>query len=94
MSSVYRDLHRLCEVGVLVRLSLLHDRNHFQFESALLGRHELHFVCNGCARIIAIASPPNVDQAVDAAERRASDSTFTVDRSRLALFGRCAACRS
>lgn len=92
MSSAYRDIHHLCDVGVLVRLSLLHDRSHFQFAPDLLGRRVLHFVCNDCARVIAVRSPPSVDDVVAAAERSVSTTSFTVENSRLALAGRCAAC--
>lgn len=93
MSSVYRDLHHLCDVDVLARLSLVHDRHHFQFTADIIGRRELHFVCAGCATVTAVTSPRAVDDLVARAARRASTSAFRTDRGRLVLSGRCSACR-
>lgn len=94
LSSVYRDLHHLRDVGVLARLSLIHDRHHFQFSAEVLGREELHFVCTGCASVTTVESPPMVDDVIVKTARYTLTSAFTVDRGRLALFGRCVACRS
>jgi Fe2+ or Zn2+ uptake regulation protein len=94
MSSVYRDLNCLCDVGILERLALLHDRNHFRFRDELLGRRELHFVCNDCSRVTTVESTPVVDKVVAQAERHATTPHFIADRGRLAMFGRCAACRT
>ena len=93
MSSVYRDLHHLRDVGLLVRLSLVHDRHHFQFATDVSGRRDLHLVCIGCSSVTTVESPA-ADEAVDQIVRHQVMSRFSVDRGRLALVGTCLACRT
>lgn len=93
MSSLYRDLHHLREVGLLVRLSLVHDRHHFQFAADVLGRRDLHFVCNDCSSVTTVESP-TVHRVVSRTVEHESTSAFAVERGRLVLFGRCLACRT
>lgn len=94
MSSVYRDLRHLCDAGVVERLALLDDRQHFQLVPELLGHWPLHFVCVNCHGVTSAPSPTTVTAAVRRAERSATNLTFTVARSRIALTGRCGQCRA
>jgi Fe2+ or Zn2+ uptake regulation protein len=92
MSSVYRDLSQFCDAGIVERLTLLDDRQHYQFAPSVLGHRQLHFVCVECQSITTIESPLAVAAAVRRAEGSAAGSDVVVGRSRLTLTGRCRSC--
>ena len=92
LSSVYRDLHHLSTAGVVTRLTLVHDRHHYQVGIEMSGRRQLHMVCVSCTGVTTIETPSSVARLVERAKREATTPLFTAAEDRLSLFGTCAEC--
>ena len=86
LTTVYRTLETLEQIGVLAHTHLGHGAPSYRLASD----DHLHVVCHACGRVV--EAPPGVaDELID---RLAAERGFTVDRSHLTVFGSCADCRS
>lgn len=93
-SSAYRNLAVLEAAGVVHRISGTDEFARFELAEDLTDHHHHHLVCTGCGAISDFTVPDHLEEAVDAlAATVAGSAGFTVERHRLDLFGRCAACR-
>ena len=87
LTSVYRNLEVLVEVGLL-RQVCFHDGCQ-RFELVQPGEHQHHLICSGCGRVIKFSGCP-----LAKLERDLETTTgFTVDRHSLQIFGRCRQCQ-
>ena len=86
VSTVYRTLELLAELRMLSTVDGMDGQKRF----ALVGVHgdHVHLVCSGCGRVEGI-SPYPVDVLALALR---SEHGFHLDRARVTLVGRCAAC--
>jgi Fur family ferric uptake transcriptional regulator len=93
LSSVYRTLAILEEVGLVHRLT--NDNSEYaRFELAedLLGHHH-HLACASCGTMTDVTLPKNVEADLDRALAfLAEQQHFTVDGHRLDIIGTCATC--
>jgi Fur family ferric uptake transcriptional regulator len=86
LTTVYRTLERLEQIGVLAHTHLGHGAPSYRLSSD----DHLHVVCHSCSAVV--NAPPGL--ADELISRLADERGFTVDRSHLTVFGSCADCRA
>lgn len=86
LTTVYRTLEKLEQIGVLAHTHLGHGPPSYRLASD----DHLHVVCHSCATVV--NAPPGL--ADELISRLAAERGFTVDRSHLTVFGTCADCRA
>jgi Fur family ferric uptake transcriptional regulator len=93
LSSVYRTLAILEEVGLVHRLT--NDNSEYaRFELAedLLGHHH-HLACANCGTMTDVTLPKDIEADLDRAlALLAKQQRFIVDGHRLDIIGTCATC--
>lgn len=86
LSTVYRTLNTLTDLGVISHVHLDHGRSVYHFS------HDVspHLVCQGCGRV------DHVDDQTFASVRASIESAtgFRLDRGHFAWSARCPQCRS
>lgn len=87
LSTVYRNLNLLQELGVISELHLDEEHHHYELKEET--EHH-HLICSGCSKVIEFDSPL-VDKLV---EQVAQEQGFRIDRVHIDLVGLCQACRS
>ncbi|MCB1039892.1 MAG: transcriptional repressor [Acidimicrobiales bacterium] len=93
-SSAYRNLAVLEGAGVVHRVAGTDEFARFEIAEDLTDHHHHHLVCAGCGTVEDFTVPDTLEEAVDAlASEVARSAGFEVQRHRLDLVGRCAACR-
>ena len=93
LSSVYRTLAILEEVGLVHRLTN-NNSEYARFELAedLLGHHH-HLACANCGTMTDVTLPKDIEADLDRAlALLAKQQRFTVDGHRLDIIGTCATC--
>jgi Fur family ferric uptake transcriptional regulator len=87
ISTVYRTLELLEEVGLVTHTHLSHGAPTYHAASE---RQHVHLVCRGCGRI------EEVEPAMlaDVARRLEAEVGFQVDVGHVSFFGRCRECAS
>jgi Fur family transcriptional regulator, ferric uptake regulator len=85
LTTVYRTLETLEEIGVLAHTHLGHGAPSYRLASD----DHLHVVCHHCSSVV--SAPPGL--ADELISRLSAERGFTVDRSHLTVFGTCADCR-
>lgn len=85
ISTVYRTLELLEEVGLVTHTHLSHGAPTYHAAS---GRQHVHLVCRGCGRIEEV-EPALLD---DVAQRLSRESGFQVDVGHVSFFGQCREC--
>jgi len=86
LSTVYRNLNLLQELGVISELHLDEEHHHYELKEET--EHH-HLICSGCSRVIEFDSPL-VDRLV---EQVAREQGFHIDRVHIDLVGLCGECR-
>ncbi|MCH5325506.1 MAG: transcriptional repressor [Eubacterium sp.] len=88
-TTVYRNLERLCEQGV-VRKYILSDGGSACYQYADCGQRTRHFhlKCLKCGRLLHL----ECDHLTEIDEHIKAEHGFTVDPSRTVFYGRCADC--
>jgi Fur family ferric uptake transcriptional regulator len=86
LTTVYRTLETLEQIGVLAHTHLGHGAPSYRLASD----DHLHVVCHSCSSVV--NAPPGL--ADELISRLADERGFTVDRSHLTVFGTCVDCRS
>jgi Fur family ferric uptake transcriptional regulator len=85
-ATVYRTLDLLTELGVLTPLQL--DAGAVVFHRT--DHTHAHLVCDRCGAVVELDR-----QTLDTIDRTVTKHTdFAIDRARVAITGRCAACRA
>ncbi|TVQ95301.1 MAG: transcriptional repressor [Deltaproteobacteria bacterium] len=85
--TVYRNLNRLADSGVVRRVDTTERRRRFEVLDAGESDHEhAHFVCDGCGTVTCIEGdvPPVAPVSLP--------DGYRVDAHRVVLHGRCATC--
>lgn len=85
VSTVYRTLYLLEELGLVRHTHLSHGASTFSLVSE--GEH-VHLVCRDCAAVQELPA----DKVGDLASRLLQEQGFVLDIGHVALFGTCAAC--
>jgi Fur family transcriptional regulator, ferric uptake regulator len=87
ISTVYRTLELLEEVGLVTHTHLSHGAPTYHAASE---RQHVHLVCRGCGRIEEV-EPKVLDEV---AQRLRHEVGFQVDVGHVSFFGRCRECAS
>lgn len=85
LSTVYRTLDALEQLGVVTHVHLGHGRAVYH----LTDRLHHHAVCEACGVVVHLTD----DVLADVQRRLRAEADFEVDPHHFALVGRCAACR-
>lgn len=92
LSSAYRNLVVLEEVGVAHRVVTSDDRARYELTEDLMGHHH-HMICTSCGRVDDFTVSPQTERSLQAALTRAVRGTgFLTDGHRLDVVGTCSAC--
>jgi Fe2+ or Zn2+ uptake regulation protein len=93
LSSVYRNLGVLSQVGAVRRVLGADDSARFELAEALTEHHH-HLVCTDCGDVADFTLSARAEAAVTRALADAvASSNFEADAHRLDVLGRCAHCR-
>lgn len=93
ISSAYRNLGVLEQVGVVVRIHSGAEHVRFELAEALVGDHHHHLICESCGRVDDFTVPARVERTIERTLAEAADAArFRVSGHRLDLVGTCAAC--
>lgn len=86
--TVYRNLNRLAETGMLRRVDTTERRRRFEVAGAHNGHEHdhAHFVCDGCGTVTCL------EAAVEPLEHMPLPAGFRVETQRVVLHGRCDTC--
>ena len=92
-SSVYRNLATLEQAGVVSKIVTSHDHARYELSEPFADHHH-HLVCTLCGEVNDFVLPPAVEDALDAALRKASRrSGFEPDGHRFDVTGTCTNCQ-
>jgi len=86
LSTVYRTVALLRDLGLVDELYLGEDHHHYELRT--LDTHH-HLICSGCGQVIEFASP--LIEQLKAEIGQGHD--FVVTAANVDLFGLCSACR-
>lgn len=93
LSSVYRNLGVLSQVGAVRRVLGADDAARFELAEALTEHHH-HLVCTDCGEVADFTLSTRAEAAIGRALADAVESSgFETDAHRLDVLGRCARCR-
>lgn len=94
MSSAYRNLAVLEQVGVVTRIATFGEHARFELAEDLVGHHHHHLICTSCGRIEDFVVPDDIETNVNAAFAGVMEKTgFEPGSHRIDLIGTCADCR-
>lgn len=93
LSSAYRNLAVLEEVGVVTRIATFGEHARFELAEDLVGHHH-HLICTSCGRIEDFTVPDSVERTVEQAFAKAVKPTgFHATAHRMDLLGLCTSCQ-
>jgi len=93
LSSAYRNLAVLEQVGVVSRIVSGGEHARFELAEEVVGDHHHHLICQSCGRVDDFTVPSSVERTIERAlAEAASDSSFVAESHRLDLVGTCGAC--
>lgn len=91
-SSAYRNLARLEEAGVVVRIAATDDFARYELGENLTGHHH-HLICTECGDVADFTLPAPAERALEAAlADAAKQAGFAGRHHRLDVVGHCSAC--
>lgn len=92
-SSIYRNLTKLEEFGIVHRVVTANDFAHYELAEDLTEHHHHHLVCSNCGALEDFEAEAKLEAAVRDAARRAERRTgFRTQRHLVDLIGLCANC--
>ncbi len=86
LSTVYRNLNLLKEMGLISRLHLDEEHHHYELKDA---PEHYHLVCSRCGRVVEFDSSLVERLATEVS----SEKGFAIERVRIDLTGLCHQCR-
>lgn len=86
LSTVYRNLNLLKELGLISRLHLDEEHHHYELKDAA---NHYHLICSSCGRVIEFDSSLVEQLMADVS----AEKDFVVERVRIDLTGLCVECR-
>ena len=87
LSTVYRNLNLLKEMGLISRLHLDEEHHHYEIREA---EEHYHLICSSCGKVIEFDSSLVEQLAADLSEEK----DFVIERVRVDLTGICRECRA
>jgi Fe2+ or Zn2+ uptake regulation protein len=92
VSTVYRNLSVLEQIGVVHRVVTRGDFAHYELIEDLTEHHH-HLICSSCGSVVDVPASSTIEQSVrDAARQIARRTGFKTQGHRLDLVGVCASC--
>jgi Fe2+ or Zn2+ uptake regulation protein len=92
-SSIYRNLTRLEELGIVHRVVTAGDFAHYEVAEDLTEHHHHHLVCSNCGSVEDFEAPAALEDSVrDAARRVGRRTGFRTQHHLVDLVGLCANC--
>lgn len=93
VSSAYRNLAVLEQVGAVERIHSGAEHVRFELAEALVGDHHHHLICESCGRVEDFTVPADVERRIEQTLATvARDARFAATAHRLDLIGTCATC--
>ena len=93
MSSIYRNLTTLDQVGVVHRVITAGDHAHYELAEDLTEHHHHHLICSSCGGVEDFEAPAMLEKSLQDATRRIGRRTgFRTERHLVDLIGLCADC--
>lgn len=94
LSSAYRNLGVLEQVGVVTRVHSGAEHARFELAEDLVGDHHHHLICESCGRVDDFTVTASVERTIDKAlDRVAEEHGFVATGHRFDLVGRCEDCK-
>lgn len=87
LSTVYRNLHLLKELGLIRELHLDQEHHHYELRGA---KEHYHLICSDCGRVIEFHSPLVRKLRGQISE----EEDFLIERVHIDLVGLCGECRA
>ena len=85
LSTVYRNLNLLKELGLISELHLDQEHHHYELRDV---KDHYHLICSKCDRVVEFHSPP-VGKLMD---QISGDNDFLIERVHIDLVGLCGDC--
>lgn len=85
LSTVYRNLNLLKELGLISELHLDQEHHHYELRDA---KDHYHLICSKCDRVVEFHSP-RVGKLMD---QISGDNNFLIERVHIDLVGLCGDC--
>ncbi|MCB0978128.1 MAG: transcriptional repressor [Acidimicrobiales bacterium] len=93
LSSAYRNLSVLEEVGVVARVHSGAEHARFELAEDIVGDHHHHLICESCGRVEDFTVAAKVERSIEGTlDRVAAEHGFVVTSHSLDLFGTCEDC--
>jgi len=93
LSSAYRNLGVLEQVGAVTRILSSGEHARFELAEGVVGEHHHHLICQSCGRVDDFTVSPQMERSLEAALERAVEGTgFHAAAHRLDVIGTCASC--
>ena len=93
LSSAYRNLGVLEQVGAVTRILSSGEHARFELAEGVVGEHHHHLICQSCGRVDDFTVPPAVERTIERAlSEVATGSAFVASSHRLDLVGTCGDC--
>ena len=94
LSSAYRNLGVLEQVGVVTRVHSGAEHARFELAEDLVGDHHHHLICESCGRVDDFTVTASVERTIEKAlDRVAEEHGFVATGHRFDLVGRCEDCK-
>ncbi len=87
LSTVYRNLNMLKELGLVSEVHLDQEHHHYELKDA---KEHYHLICSSCDKVIEFDSPLVRELGNQVGEER----DFLIERAHIDLVGLCAKCRA
>lgn len=93
LSSTYRNLVVLEEVGVVHRIVTSDDHARFELTEFVTGAHHHHLVCTTCGLVLDVTLPDELEDALhQSLDAAAKANRFVGSHHRIDLIGLCESC--
>jgi len=95
LSTVYRTLNLLSQMGLINRLDIAKGQSCYEFRSGEKDKHHHHLICNKCGKIIDYRDFIDEEQKLvkEAKKKFAGKYNFQVQNYSIEFYGLCKDCR-
>lgn len=93
LSSIYRNLMLLEQVGLVKRIVSDHNFAYYELDEEVLGHHH-HLLCNGCGEVLDIRLPGEIEKTLEKISKSLSKKNKYKDIDHSVDFtGKCSKCQ-
>lgn len=93
LSSAYRNVAVLEQVGVIARIVSSGEHARFELAEPVRGDHHHHLICESCGRVDDFTLPASVERSIERASAEvATEGDFLASSHRVDLLGTCGDC--